>query len=88
MGWWYSELAGPDHGALTFNVETAIIWAQLKSQFLEGVALVAQRLRPKSRSRRLPCFVQCVISCARFVIQLGIAGRFKRRHLHWSSAAL
>ena len=24
MGWWYSELAGPDHGALTFNVETAI----------------------------------------------------------------
>lgn len=24
MGWWYPELAGPDHGALTFNVEAAI----------------------------------------------------------------
>ncbi|WFU12887.1 molybdopterin-dependent oxidoreductase (plasmid) [Rhizobium sp. CB3090] len=24
MGWWYPELAGPDRGALTFNVEAAI----------------------------------------------------------------
>jgi hypothetical protein len=38
--------------------------AKLGNQFLAGVAFVACRLRPRSRARRLPCFVAWTASCA------------------------